>query len=105
MGENKVMKILKRILLLTILMVAASCTTIREDYPDPEPNFASEPGVSGPLADLESAFAREHGSQNSGFLLLENNAESLKWRLALIDEALHENQKVCAFLNFYPLLF
>jgi len=83
------MKSIKFFLFLILLMIPMSCATIREDYPDPEPNFASEPGVSGPLADLESAFARQHGTKKSGFLLLENNAESLKWRLALIDEARH----------------
>jgi len=71
------------------LILPASCATVREDYPDPEPSFASDPGASGPLADLASAFARQHGPQKSGFLLLENNGESLKWRLALIDEARH----------------
>jgi len=60
---------------------------VRVDNPDPEPSFASEPGASGPLADLESIFAKRHGPNKSGFLLLENNAESLQWRLALIDEA------------------
>ena len=83
------MKFLKLFLLLTILIFAASCTTIREDYPDPEPSFASEPATSGPFAELESTFARQHGPEKSGFMLLENNGESLKWRLALIDEARH----------------
>ena len=83
------MKILKFFLFLTLMILPASCATVREDYPDPVPNFASKPGTSGPLADLESEFAQQHGSQKSGFLLLENNEESLKWRLALIDEARH----------------
>jgi putative cardiolipin synthase len=67
----------------------AACTgpTIREDYPEPEPSYALEPGQNGPLADLEAAFAKTHGSEKSGFLLLENNTEALNWRLALIDEA------------------
>ena len=81
------MRLLKLCLFLTLLIIAASCATVREDYPDPQPSFASEPAASGPLADLESEFARRHGADKSGFLVLENNAESLKWRLALIDEA------------------
>ena len=81
------MKYLKEFLLLTILIFAASCATVREDYPDPEPSFASPPGATGPFADLEAAFTQQHGAEKSGFLLLENNAKSLKWRLALIDEA------------------
>jgi len=83
------MKILKFFLFLILMILPASCATVREDYPDPVPSFASKPGTSGPLADLESEFAQQHGSQKSGFLLLENNRESLKWRLALIDEARH----------------
>ena len=83
------MKIFKLFLFLILLILPASCATVREDYPDPEPSFASEPAASGPFAELESAFSRQHGSEKSGFLLLENNWESLKWRLALIDEARH----------------
>jgi len=83
------MRLLKLCLFLTLLILPASCATVREDYPDPQPSFASEPAASGPLADLESTFSKQHGSQKSGFLLLENSAESLKWRLALIDEARH----------------
>ncbi len=83
------MKISKFFLFLILLILPASCATVREGYPDPENSFASKPGASGPLADLESVFAKQHGSKKSGFLLLENNADSLKWRLALIDEARH----------------
>ncbi len=83
------MKIYTCFMSLILLFLVAACTgpTVREDYPEPEPSFASEPGQDGPLADLEAAFAKTHGSQKSGFLLLENNTEALKWRLALIDEA------------------
>jgi putative cardiolipin synthase len=81
------MKILKIFLFLTLLILPVSCTTVRQDYPHPEKSFAFEPGASGPFADLESVFAKRHGPQKSGFLLLENSAESLNWRLALIDEA------------------
>ncbi len=83
------MKIINFILFFILLILPASCVNVREDYPDPEPSFASEPGTSGPFAELESAFARQHGPEKSGFMLLENNGESLKWRLALIDEARH----------------
>jgi putative cardiolipin synthase len=82
-------KIFKFFLLLSLLLLAISCTTVRKDYPDPEPGFASPPGETGPFADLEAAFTRKHGRENSGFLLLENNSEALDWRLALIDEARH----------------
>jgi len=83
------MKFLKCIIGLLFLFHVAACTgpSVREDYPDPKPSYALEPGLSGPLADLEIAFANAHGSQKSGFYLLENNAEAFRWRLAMIDEA------------------
>ena len=76
-------------LVLLIFLVACNITTVREEYPEPEPSFASEPGRDGPFADLEAAFENRPGAQKSGFLLLENSTEALKWRLALIDEAKH----------------
>ena len=83
------MKFLRCLFTLALLVLLAACNiiTVRENYPEPEPSFASEPGRNGPFADLEAAFANTHGPQKSGFLLLENNTEALNWRLALIDEA------------------
>ena len=83
------MKFLRCFLSLFLLFLVTACTgpSVREEYPKPEPSYALEPGQDGPLADLEAAFVKTHGSQKSGFLLLENSAEALKWRLALIDEA------------------
>jgi len=85
------MKFMQWIIGLLFIFHVTACTgpSVRENYPDPRPSYALEPGPTGPLADLETAFARAHGSQQSGFLLLENNAESLRWRLAMIDEARH----------------
>ncbi len=81
------MKIFRCLLSFTLLLLLASCTTIRQDYPEPPQTKASLPGPDGPFADLEAGFAKTHGSEQSGFLLLENNTEALNWRLALIDEA------------------
>ena len=81
------MKLFKFYLPLFLCFLLAACTAIRKDYPDPPPAKASLPGPDGPFAELEAEFAKTHGSQKSGFLLLENNTEALKWRLALIDEA------------------
>ncbi len=39
------------------------------------------------LAGVEREFASKHGSDKSGFLLLERNEAALTWRLALIDNA------------------
>jgi hypothetical protein len=41
----------------------------------------------GPLANFEAEFAEKHGTQKSGFLLLDISGESLRQRLMLIDEA------------------
>jgi putative cardiolipin synthase len=83
------MKLLKFIFVLIALTLIFACTHVRKDYPEPEPSFALEPGQQGPFADLEAAFSQRHGTQKSGFLLLDHNGESLNWRLALIDEAQH----------------
>ena len=72
---------------LFFCFLLAACTAIRKDYPEPPPAQASLPGTDGPFADLEAEFAKTHGNEKSGFLLLENNTEALNWRLALIDEA------------------
>lgn len=83
------MKLYRCFISLILVFLVAACTgpSVRQEYPKPEPSYALEPGQKGPLAGLEAAFAKIHGSQKSGFLLLENNTEALKWRLALIDEA------------------
>jgi putative cardiolipin synthase len=81
------MKIFRLCSTLILCFLLAACTTIREDYPKPKPSNAFAPGSDGPFADLEAEFARAHGSEESGFMLLENSTEALKWRLALIDEA------------------
>jgi len=62
---------------------------VRQDYPAPDPGYASKPTDHGTLAESESAFAQKHGTQKSGFLLLDKSEEALKWRLALVDAAQH----------------
>ena len=83
------MKRLKLISLLSIIILLSACTGVRKDYPTPEPGYASKPSDHGTFAEMESAFARKHGTQKSGFLLLDKSGEALKWRLAFIDEAQH----------------
>ena len=74
---------------LTLLFLLYACIgpAVREDYPEPEASYASQPGQDGPFAELEASFLKRHGAKKSGFLLLENNTEALEWRLAMIDEA------------------
>ena len=84
------MQLAKCVLLMTLMALLGSCTTAPappKEFAAPEPSFALEPGKDGPFADLEAAFVKKHGTEKSGFLLLDNNAESLQQRLMLIDEA------------------
>ena len=81
---------LSKYALIWILMAAVcSCTTTTapKEVPEPGQSFALPPGKDGGFADLEATFAEKHGKPRSGFLLLDNNAESLCQRLMLIDEA------------------
>lgn len=81
------MKQSKLFFTMILLAFIISCTAVRRDYPEPKPSSARDPGEQGPLAEVEFAFAQKHGTRKSGFLLLDNNQESLNWRLTLIDEA------------------
>jgi len=83
------MKLTRYALVLILMASVCSCTTTTapKEFSEPEPSYAMEPGKDGAFADLEAAFAEKHGTRKSGFLLLDNNAESLHQRLMLIDEA------------------
>ena len=83
------MKLSRYIFVLILMVSICSCTTTSapKEVAEPEPSYALEPGKDGAFADLETAFAEKHGTRKSGFLLLDNNAESLHQRLMLIDEA------------------
>lgn len=70
-----------------VSVYSCTTTTAPKQVPEPEPSYALQSGKDGAFADLEAAFAEKHGKQKSGFLLLDNNAESLHQRLMLIDEA------------------
>ena len=81
------MKLSRFVFILILIALVGSCTTAPKEVPEPEPSYALEPGKEGAFADLEAAFIEKHGTEKSGFLLLDNNAESLHQRLMLIDEA------------------
>jgi putative cardiolipin synthase len=70
-----------------IFVCSCTTTTAPKEFSEPLPSYALGPGKDGPFADLEAAFSEKHGTEKSGFLLLDNNAESLQQRLMLIDEA------------------
>jgi len=75
------------VLILMVSVCACTTATSPKERPEPEPSYALEPGKDGPFANVEAAFIEKFGSRKSGFLLLDNNAESLHQRLMLIDEA------------------
>ena len=83
------MKLSRYIFVLILMALVSSCTTTTapKEVAAPQPSYALEPGKDGACADLEAAIMEKHGSRKSGFLLLDNNAESLHQRLMLIDEA------------------
>jgi len=68
------------------LALGACASLPRNIEPLPE-QFALPPATAGLLADMDSSIARTHEPDQSGFWLLDNNADALTWRLALIDEA------------------
>jgi cardiolipin synthase C len=53
------------------------------------PSSAMAPRADSPFAALEQPIADVHGSQASGFRLLESNADGLLWRMALVENARH----------------
>ena len=68
------------ILILMVSVCSCATTTVPKEVAEPEPSYALEPGKDGAFADFEAAFAEKHGTRKSGFLLLDNNAESLHQR-------------------------
>jgi len=78
-------RVAARLLFITVL-VASGCSIL--PYPPPQPEVLSlPPAVSGELAKVNSEVTRRFGPAQTGFLLLTNNHEALKWRLALVDHA------------------
>lgn len=73
-------------LLLAPLLFVAACRTTPMELPKLPRQQALAPSAKGPLADLGHAARRRLGSQ-SGFLLLDENEDALRWRIALADSA------------------
>ena len=74
-----------RLLLITAL-VASGCSILPHPPPQPEV-YSLPPAVSGKLAEVYSNVSKRFGPAQTGLLLLTNNHEALKWRLALVDHA------------------
>ena len=69
-----------------VAMLSIGCRSLPTDFDRPEPTHAFSPASKGALAGFSSDWKKRHGSQ-SGFLLLDDNEDSLSWRLAVIDSA------------------
>jgi putative cardiolipin synthase len=69
-----------------MLAAQVACATLPGDV-QPEPGYAPAPAGEGILTEIAEAVARQHGPDQSGFWLLDRNADALHWRLALVDSA------------------
>jgi putative cardiolipin synthase len=75
-------------LAFALALALAGCATSLPTE-KPPPGYAAAPREDGRLAALERQLTALHGADASGFQLLERNADGLKWRLVLIDNASH----------------
>jgi putative cardiolipin synthase len=65
------------------------CATLPQTLPRGPAGTALAPQAGGALAGLELKVAQRAGPDASGFILLDDNAAGLNWRLAAIDSARH----------------
>ncbi|HMA16698.1 MAG TPA: phospholipase D family protein [Kiloniellaceae bacterium] len=79
----------RKLLAAVLAIIVAGCAALPEELPLGPPGEALAPQPGGALADAEAALRARTGPEESGFHLLDSNAESLRWRLALIDSARH----------------
>ncbi|KAA1189532.1 phospholipase D family protein [Pseudohalioglobus sediminis] len=75
--------------LLCVLGLLAGCSTatLERDAPAKALSRALPPASSGPLAAMAADIRADHGTEFSGFHILDSSREGLMWRLALIDSA------------------
>ncbi len=69
------------------LLALSACASLPKGIEPLPEQFALPPATTGLLADMDASIARTHEPDQSGFWLLDKNADALTWRLALIDEA------------------
>ncbi|MCH8060417.1 MAG: phospholipase D family protein, partial [Proteobacteria bacterium] len=69
------------------LLALSACASLPKDIEPLPEQFALPPATTGLLADIDAFISHTHEPDQSGFWLLDKNADALTWRLALIDEA------------------
>jgi putative cardiolipin synthase len=77
----------RRIAVLCLALLLPHCRALISRDQSCVAGYAHAAPATGELAATERAFAAEHGSDQSGFLLINRNDEAFRWRLALIDHA------------------
>ena len=78
--------------LLGLALVLGGCAAPKPSPPPrvaQPPQQAMAPQPEGAFVDLEAKVRSAHGAEASGFMLLDSNADGLRWRLALLDSARH----------------
>ena len=82
------MKIAVRLLLyLIVLQGMAGCTIIPRS-PEKLPSYSRPPATQGMLAQHSKVVLTNAKPDESAFMLISNNEEALRWRLAVIDSAI-----------------
>ena len=74
--------------LLLATSLLSGCAT-QPSWPKPPAGHAQAPHPESPFTEIENRIATDHGTDRSGFDLLERNDRALQWRLTLIDSARH----------------
>ncbi len=69
-----------------ILLLVAGCAQIPK-HPHKPTSYSHPPATEGLLSETRQAVLNGAEAEDSAFMLIQNNADALRWRLALIDHA------------------
>jgi putative cardiolipin synthase len=74
---------------LAVVTALAACSTasMKDEVLRIPESYALPPAAKGVLAEISNRIIAEHGTEYSGFHILDSSQEGLDWRLALIDSA------------------
>jgi len=78
--------VLNRLLLVGMIALFAGCANIPE-YPYKPESHSLAPAEEGLLAKASKSVMKKAAEGESAFMLIPNNEEAMRWRLALIDSA------------------